>query len=177
LYANRIGSYTKALPHNSFGEVTPAAYSALIKALSTGDPADFENVPLGGVVKQADPQAAFAFGLEGADSHCLGVIAAPSFSSAEAAAEMVELYWQALSRDVPFANFYNDPLINAASLELSTLSDFRGPCTGGQVTIETLFRGNTPGDLTGPYISQFLWKDFCTALCHCLSASVPPLRT
>src|SRR5207247_10796873 len=24
----------------------------------------------------------------------------------------------------------------------------------------TLFRGLTSGDLTGPYISQFLWKDF-----------------
>lgn len=30
---------------------------------------------------------------------------------------------------------------------------------GGRVTTSTLFRGLTPGDLAGPYISQFLWLD------------------
>lgn len=30
---------------------------------------------------------------------------------------------------------------------------------GASVTTDTLFRGNTLSDLTGPYISQFLWKD------------------
>jgi hypothetical protein len=29
----------------------------------------------------------------------------------------------------------------------------------GSVTTQTLFRGLTPGDLTGPYVSQFLWRD------------------
>ncbi len=29
---------------------------------------------------------------------------------------------------------------------------------GGAVTPATLFRGQSPGDLVGPYISQFLWK-------------------
>jgi hypothetical protein len=30
------------------------------------------------------------------------------------------------------------------------------------VTAATLFRGNTPGDLTGPYLSQFLWLPFAS---------------
>lgn len=30
---------------------------------------------------------------------------------------------------------------------------------GGRVATRTLFRGNTLGDLIGPYISQFLWLD------------------
>ncbi|WP_251571955.1 hypothetical protein [Paenibacillus sp. MER TA 81-3] len=38
-------------------------------------------------------------------------------------------------------------------------SDFRGPKVNGAVTTGTLFRGDTPGDIAGPYISQFLWKD------------------
>src|SRR5207244_4227465 len=33
----------------------------------------------------------------------------------------------------------------------------RGPKIGGKVTPQTLFRGLTPGDLAGPYISQFLY--------------------
>ncbi len=159
LYPNRIASYTKALPHNHLGEVEPVAYTALLAALVSGDPADFDRIPLGGVVKQTSPQAAFAFELEGADSHHLGMIAPPAFSSAEAASEMAEVYWQAVTRDVPFAGYDIDPLTLAAAADLTRFSEFRGPKTGDQVIPATLFRGSTPGDLVGPYISQFLWQD------------------
>ncbi|HEX6648649.1 MAG TPA: vanadium-dependent haloperoxidase [Pyrinomonadaceae bacterium] len=50
LYANQnfIGSYTKGLRKiNSFGEVDPVAYCALLKAIKTNSPADFEVIPLG----------------------------------------------------------------------------------------------------------------------------------
>src|SRR5262249_7271029 len=63
----------------------------------------------------------------------------------------------ALTRDVAFANYDSDPIVNAAASDLSTFSKFTGPKSGGKVTAETLFRGSTPGDLTGPYVSQFLW--------------------
>jgi hypothetical protein len=159
LYANRIGSYSKGLPHNSLGEVSPGAYDALLRALATGDAADYERVPSGGTVKQTDPQAALAFELVGSDSHHLGIISPPAFSSAEEAGEMVEIYWQALTRDVPFAHYDADPLVNAAAAELSRMSDFRGPKEGGQVTPATLFRGASDGCRGGPYISQFLWKN------------------
>jgi len=159
LFANKIGSYSKALPHNDLGEVDLTAYDALIAALSSGDPAAFEAIPQGGSVKQANPQACFTFDLEGADSHHLSTIPPPAFSSAEEAGEIAELYWQALTRDVPFNNYTTDPLIIAAAVDLSKFSVFKGPKAGGVVTPDTLFRGNTPGDLAGPYISQFLWKD------------------
>jgi hypothetical protein len=97
--------------------------------------------------------------LEGADSHHLGVAPAPKFASAEQAGEMAELYWQALTRDVPFSRYDTDPLANAAVADLSRLSDFRGPRLRGQVSAESLFRGTTDGDLIGPYLSQFLWQD------------------
>jgi membrane-associated phospholipid phosphatase len=157
-YRTFIGSYSKGLMHNGLGEVDTEAYETLRRALNTGEPEDFALVPLGGVAKLADPQAALAFQIDGADSHHLGIRVPPAFSSAEEAGEMAELYWQALTRDVPFADYDVDLDIASAAASLSAFSDFRGPKIGGQVTPATLFRGNTAGDLAGPYISQFLWK-------------------
>lgn len=159
LYANKIASYSKGLPHNDLGEVNLDAYEAMIHALSTGRPADFLKIPIGGSLRLLNPQGAYSFGFEGADSHDFRIAPAPAFSSAERAGEMAELYWQALTRDVPFSEYDTDALTNAAAADLSSFSDYRSPKEGGLVTPATLFRGNTPGDFVGPYISQFLWKD------------------
>ncbi|PEI92574.1 phosphoesterase [Bacillus pseudomycoides] len=159
LFDNKIASFSKALPHNSLGEVDIYAYKKWIEALKKGKPDAFECLTLGGVVKLANPQAAYAYELEGPDSHHLSIAVPPAFSSAWEASEMTELYWQALTRDVPFAEYNSNSLTLAAASELSSLSDFRGPKVNGSVTTETLFRGGIPGDLVGPYISQFLWQD------------------
>lgn len=159
LYPNKIGNYSKALPHNHIGEVNLNAYQALIEALTTGDPADFAAVPLGGVVKLTDPQAAYAYDLSGPDSHHLGMIPPPAFSSAWKAGEMAEIYWQALTRDVPFTEYDSNPLTLAAVSDLSGFTDFRGSKADRVVTPGTLFREDVPGALMGPYISQFLCKD------------------
>jgi hypothetical protein len=159
LFPNKIGNYSKALPHNRLGEVDINAYKAWIKALMTGNPDNFESIPLRGVTKLVNPQAAYAFDLAGPDSHHLSIIVPPSFSSAWIASEMAEVYWQALTRDVPFTDYDTNPLTIEAASDLSQFSDFRGPKYNGIVTTGTLFRGNTPGNLVGPYISQFLWKD------------------
>ena len=158
-YPNKIASYTKGLPHNERGEVELSAYAAFLKALETGQHAAFEAVPLGGKLKFANPQAAYAFALEGPDPHQVLMPAPPSFSSAETAGEMIELYWQAATRDVPFVEYDSHALTNAAVADLSKCSAFRGPQVNGAVTTGTLFRGETVGDLTGPYLSQFLWLD------------------
>jgi hypothetical protein len=159
LFANRIGSFSKGLPHNDLGEVDPAAYDALLTALESGRHDDFEGIPLGGVRKLANPQAAYCFALEAPDSHHLDLPAAPAFASAERAGEMAEVYWQALTRDVAFVEYDTHALTRSAASDLSALSAFSGPKADGRVTTGTLFRGDTPGDLTGPYLSQFLWKD------------------
>jgi membrane-associated phospholipid phosphatase len=158
-YPNKIASFSKGLPHNPLGEVDLAAYTALLNALSSGQSTAFEAIPLGGRVKLANPQAAYTLELEGPDPHQLGLIAPPTFSSAEAASEMAEVYWQALTRDVPFTAYETHSLAAAAAADLSRCSDFRGPKAEGVVTPATLFRGNTLGDLVGPYLSQFLWLD------------------
>ncbi len=191
-YPNKIGSYSKALPHNQLGEVEPNAYATLAKARTTQNPADFEAIQLGLGRKLTSPQAGLAMDLEGPDSQHVTLPPAPRFDSAEEAGEMVEIYWMALARDVNFNDYGSSPIIEAAAADLSRLSDFRGPREGtrgvirraqleatdigadpsasqvrtvsrrsnGQITANTIFRNSTVGDLTGPWLSQFLTMDF-----------------
>lgn len=159
-YANKIGSYTKGLLHNQLGEVDPAAYATLAKAVQTRNPADWEAIQLGLGRKLTSPQAGLAMDLEGPDSHHITLPPAPSLSSAEAAGEAVELYWMALARDINFTDYGSSPLIARAAQDLSALSDFRGPKVNGQITANTIFRSNTADDLVGPWLSQFLTLDF-----------------
>lgn len=151
-YPNFIGSYSKALPHNSLGEVDSNAYYALVNAMTTGRSADFALVPLGGTARLTNPQSALAFELEGADSHHLDIPAPPAFNSEERGGEMAEVYWQALTRDIPISQYGSDPTIAQAVVDLRQFSNF------SSVTAANIFRGPTAGDLLGPYISQFLWK-------------------
>jgi len=153
LYANKIANYSKALPHSSLGEVNLASYNAMINALTTGNPADFALIPKGGTAKQANPQAAYAFELEGADSHHLSIPAPPTYASEAQGGEMAEDYWMALTRDINFSQYGLNPLTAQAASDLSQFSNYSG------VTTATLFRGETAGETTGPYVSQFLWKD------------------
>src|SRR5438105_578186 len=57
LYANKIANFSKGLPHNSLGEVDLAAYNLFIAALTSGNPADFEAIPLGLGRKLTNPQS------------------------------------------------------------------------------------------------------------------------
>ena len=72
---------------------------------------------------------------------------------------MVENYWMAMTRDIPFAEYDSSALIAAACADLNRLSDYRASRQGGQITPAVIFRGNVPSDLVGPFISQFLWQD------------------
>jgi hypothetical protein len=159
-YGNKIASYSKGLPHNQLGEVDLGAYATLVKARESRQPYDFEQVQLGTGRKLTSPQAGLAMDLEGPDSHHIKLPPAPAFASAEEAGEIVELYWMALARDINFTEYDSHPLIARAAEDLSRLSDFRGPKAGGRVMPGTIFRNSTPGDLNGPWLSQFLLLDF-----------------
>lgn len=104
----------------------------------------------------------------------------------ENTAEMVELYWMALLRDLPFhrwtlptseeRRFLNPPndedrnwqkletdgaTIDAAVADLNRVRQYFAeayPVGGGEVTTKNIFRGATYGDEFGPYISQFLLR-------------------
>jgi hypothetical protein len=163
-----IANFSKALPHTRLGEVVRDAYLALLKALYSGDPDHFEQIPMGrpNGLDLTNPQAGLAFDLEGPDAQAVTIPPAPRIDSLEGMGEMGELYWMALLRDVSFID-YNTPGVGTnagpnttadAVASLNTFRDFRGPKQGTApvVTIQTLFRGFTLGDLVGPYLSQFL---------------------
>lgn len=160
VYEIKAASYHKGLPHNDLGEVDPLAYRSLSHALDNGHASDFDKIPLGGNLKLSNPQGGLAFDLEGCDSHQTYMAAPPALASAWRASEMVEDYWMALLRDVNFADYTSDPTAAAAVDELNKQSDFRGPKQRDAVTPRKLFRGCTPGDLVGPYASQFLLQPF-----------------
>jgi hypothetical protein len=143
--AHRIACFAKGLPQNQFGEVTPAAYDALLAAIKSGKHSDFERIPRGGGRKLSNPQSAFTFHLECGDPHSFGIPPAPSIASQSATFETSELYWQALCRDVPFSDYETSPIVRQAAKHLGA-------------TPSTVFRGPTKGDLAGPYVSQFLLK-------------------
>ena len=184
VYPNRVANYSKGLPHpnQQNGEVDLPAYQSLLDAIRTGDPPDFENIVLDttynnnrGNKKLTNPQSGLAFDLEGPDGHAVALLKPgatdltaaasyqifpppPKFDSKEAAGEMVELYWMALLRDVPFTDFDTNNRVKEATDELSTLSVFNGPKQNNKVTRATIFRGSTAGDLKGPLISQFMLR-------------------
>ncbi len=106
---------------------------------------------MGGPDKEADPQGAYAYMLEGPDSGGLSIPVPPTFSSAWQAAELAELYWQALAREVPAA-YATNPVIGKAVADLARLSGFQGPKTAA-----TAFQMGFPGEAVGPYLSQFWW--------------------
>ena len=160
IYPNKIGNYSKGLPHNNDGTVVLSAYNALVNAINSGRPADFDAIPLGGTVKLTNPQSGLAFDMQGPDSHALVQPPAPAFASRAQAAEISENYWMALLRDVPYSQYAGNPIANAAAADLTLYgADFNGPKSGGAVTTGTLFRGLTPGDRLGPQLSQFFYQD------------------
>ena len=113
-YADRRASFSKTLPHDELGHVDPAAYRAFLAAVASGAPEAFEAIPRdpAGTARLNDPQATYSFELAGLDSYATHLAPPPAFASAQAAAEMVELYWLSLTLDVPFRAYAGDPLVS-----------------------------------------------------------------
>lgn len=161
LYTDKRASYGKGLVQAENGLVDPTAFQSLVKAFQTCKPTDFDAILMGTNPVQKklhSPQAGLSYNIIGADSWMFSIPASPCLTSACRAGEMVELYWMALMRDVAFSDYGTSELAALAIADLNNLSDFRGPKVAGQVTPDTLFRLGFPGDLTGPYVSQFLYQ-------------------
>lgn len=155
-------SFTKSMPCNQYGEVTPSAFRQLRRAMRTQSQTDFNRIELDARAqrKLVNPQGGLAFQAAGLDGHATRMTPPAKFRSAEIAAEMGEVYWQAITRDVPYLDYEIDHSVATAVDDLNNnFSATVGPTQDGAVTPQTLFRGATPGDLNGPYISQFLLKD------------------
>lgn len=180
---NPESSYHKGLPHDPSGAVEPAAYKKFVTALqalnTTGDSAALAGVPggaLAGSRKMVNPISGWAKDLQMSDPCCFESPPAPKIDSAGAAAELVELYWMAVLRDVPFTAWPSNPDVNTAAKELSTVplavdpkkpngDPAKFPYQPMPVAVNTLFRGGELGankgqglQAAGPYISQFLYQ-------------------
>lgn len=158
----RLGEpyFHKGLNHTPEGTVDPTQWADFIDALrvldSTGDSA-----PLSSIAFQADnrkwvnPLAGWAVDTEMSGPCFHTIPAPPAHDSVEAAAEAIELYWMALLRDVPFADWNSDANVGEAIEELGDLplyinreGNVNGPPTGKNSYIrfagldtKSLFRG------------------------------------
>lgn len=172
-------NFSKTLEHDPItGLLTLSGeenYKKLLKALRTGKQDDFNaiNRAPDASIKFVNPQAAFAFSLEGMDTSLFKMPIFPNLSSPQAAALMIEDYLMMLTRDVSFSDYgtsmgtdfdnklpYKSKTKTAASILDSLGLAYTGPRNGGRVDYKVLFRGNSQGDLIGPYISQFLLVPF-----------------
>ncbi|MGB3202093.1 MAG: hypothetical protein WBA99_14410 [Nodosilinea sp.] len=154
-----FASFTKALVHDDKGLVDPASLRTLLDALQIGTQEALEQVQLGGGKRRlVNPLNALSYQVVGNDSNGARMAAAPAFGSRSTAIDMVERYWMALCRDVPFDQYANSGLIQAACDDLNALGfedQFGFVCTP-----QTLFRGPYTGCNVGPHVSQFLLQDF-----------------
>jgi hypothetical protein len=169
-----VFNYSKALRHDALGDPLHPSYQSLLSALQAKTHAAFEAVQDGpGPKKLTNPQGGLQYQLESFDPQALTMPPAPRNDRAQAAAEMGELYWMALARDVPFIDYDTQgatpgTVIQRAARSLSSpwwggeFTQFAGPKVNGRVTPRTLFRGIYPGELIGPYVSQFLLKGNAT---------------
>lgn len=176
-YANKIGTDTRGLPHNERGEVDLAAYASALQAFTSQKWTDFEKIRLGGTRKLVNPYGTLASNLTDLSPVQYGIPPAPALASAQRGAEAVELYWNALLRDVPFSEYATHRDVAYAAAELDKLSGYTGPREAGRVAPGSLFRGSVtyadpqdasgrtakhvipPGVSDGPYISQLILRD------------------
>jgi len=159
-YQNRIASYSKCMPHNEFGEPDVAVYNTFIGALNTGDYEAADAIAVPGPIKLRNAFAGRAKIITGSENDPKQSPAAPTFASDVRAAEMIELYWASLMRDVKFAEYADSELVAAACAELNSVSGYNGNRgEDGSITPNNVLRGPTQGDVIGPYISQFLLQD------------------
>ena len=172
-YPDKGGVFTKCLVHDNYGRVDlVSSYPSYTKALASGKQTDFENIVLGsGGRTLNDPQGGLRYQIEGLDTAQFASPAAPALSGPEFAAEMMEMYWGSLLRDVEFNDYANNSTAQAAAAELNANPYYNGPRnSSGQVTTNELLRagfgrtpnyfpqGNSnyfPGATAGPYLSQF----------------------
>ena len=143
LYPDLRASFCKTLPQNELGEPDPIAFDAFVAALESRRAEDLDAIALSPFAERmlANPHGAHAYEMTGLDGQATRMPAPPSFAGATQAAEMGEVYWQALTRDVPFLDYQSDPTVAAAVADLNAFSSTVGPTEGALVTPGTISRG------------------------------------
>lgn len=159
MFPHYAAMFNKSLVHNEDGIVSRYGFEAMYKAVNKS-PCYFNDIIYGGDLKLVEPASVYSDDFIGPYKSTTKLRHVPSFQSSETAGEMVELYNMSLLRDVHFSDYESNIEVLQACEDLNVLSCFKGPKKDGLVTPKTLFRGNSIGDLKGPYVSQFLYRDF-----------------
>jgi len=162
-----VTCYGKALHHRDDGVPTASAYASLVDALETGTVEAHNAIELDespAMRPLAEPHGAHGFEGMGADPWAVQIAPPPAFDSPEMGAELVELYWRALARDVPFGAHGESGVPTDAVADLDGMAGYAGPGgdadpRSGSLDTTRLFRGLLPGAQSGPHVSQLLWKD------------------
>lgn len=185
---NYNGSFHKGLQHNLVDGrlVSSKDYETMKNAIIVDNQKILENIPLAqnSTLKITNPLASLCSLIIGATQGVLKIEDTPGLSSKTGASEMVELYAQAIARDVPFLEYPANLIINQllGNQYLNNISVLRNlkyvPANPSNPFIpETIFRGDNYGDLRGPYISQLLLLNFTAgALKSPQLYLVPPTR-
>jgi len=150
--------FSKSLPHDANGNVNKRQLFKLIESCRNGNIKQMNSVKIGGTLKLHSCSNVMTRELFGRfkPETLLGV--PPRVTSRTAGAEMVDLYWRALTRDVLYSDWPTSPLIAAAIQDLNACgSAYKGP---KPVTITNIFRGRGDGVDIGPLVSQFLFLSF-----------------
>lgn len=172
-YGNKyLANYSKSLPHNPIGEVITTDYQQFQSACNSSinsTPSTFTNLfnairkgindPEKCYHKLTNPISGLAYDVEGRDCHGLEINPPPRIDSEAGAADILELYWMALCRDIDFNDFEHDNKIQDAINSLNPLaSHIRSNDSSPLLTRGNIFRGNFKGDDVGPFVSQLLLK-------------------
>lgn len=176
-YVCGLGSFHKTLAHNRFGEVNSVQFQKFVEA--TEGLAPFSTVPRfnDNAARLTNPQAGLARDGLTRDPQDFDMPPAPTVLSVSTAAEMTELYWMALLRDVSFHELESHALTIKAAAEINdrfkqAVADTRDPgrlrmgvdvpgsaSAIGKITPANLFRIGLPGEEVGPLLSQFFMRD------------------
>lgn len=173
-----VGSFHKTLPHGDYGEVRPDKFDTLVNA--TEGIAEFASVSKGSGENTApfvNPQAGLAHDRLTRHPAGFDMPPAPAVLSVTTAAEMTELYWMSLLRDISFDKLATEPFTAQAAAEinnkfqiavqdvgdagyLKTGIDVPGADgTLDPITSQNVFRLGLPGEEVGPLISQFFVRN------------------
>ena len=181
-YPVGIANFTKGLKHNEKGEVDSTAFNEFLKAIedALSDSPDYKNAfgffnsistPTNGSKKREkwiNPVSGLSYDSEGIDSFNKVIPPAPRIDSLECAAEIAELYWMSLIRDINFTD-YDEPSeapevqeaindLNSDRFKDYKFNNIGWTRDGKPISPKTLFRGTNIGDDVGPYMSQFMLR-------------------
>jgi membrane-associated phospholipid phosphatase len=157
LLLNSRAVFSKGFSHPDDKGPSGSAYSTFVSGLQNRN---FQNISsVNNTFKRiVDSYCVCDYELMGKFKSCFTIQPSPNALSEHAAAELVEVYNMAVARDVKISEWNTSPIITEVLASLNLVKqNLDGPLENGNITVNTLFRGSSQGDLIGPYVSQFLF--------------------